>query len=99
MSHVVADWLAKNGTQVLHSPYSPYMVPGDFWALTKVKKALKNVHWGSVEEIERVTMQVLKALTQEEFKDCFRQWEGCWSKCISMGGNCFEGDRVLHINL
>ncbi len=60
MSHVVVDWLAKNGmTQMLHSPHSPDMAPCDFWAFLKVKKVLKNVHWGSAEEIERVTTQAL----------------------------------------
>ncbi len=44
-------------------------------------------------------MQELKALTQEEFEDCFRQWEGCWSNCVSMGGNYFEVDRVPDIDL
>ncbi len=64
MSYVEADWLAKNGTiQMLHSPYLPDMDPCDFWPFPKVKKALKNVHWGSVEEVERVTMQALKVLT------------------------------------
>ncbi len=100
MSHVVSNWLVKNGTaQMLHSPYSPDMSPCDFWAFPKVKKMLKNVHWGSVEEIERVTMQALKALTQGEFEDCLQQWEGRWSKCLSMGRNYFEGDRVPDIDL
>ncbi len=70
----MADWLAKNGmTQMLRSPYSPNMASCDFWEFPKVKKALKNVHWGNIAVIERVTTQALKALTQEEFKDCFRQ--------------------------
>ncbi len=70
------------------------MTPCDFWAFPKVKRALKNVHWGSVEEIKQVTTQTLKALTQEEFEDCFQQWEWHWSKWVNMGGNYFEGDRV-----
>ncbi len=55
-SYVVADWLVKNRTtQSLHSPYLPDMPLCDFWAFPKVEKALKNVHWESVEEIDRVT--------------------------------------------
>ncbi len=94
-SHVVIDWLAKNGTiQMLHPLYSPDTTPCDFWAFPKVKKALKNVHWGSIEEIERFMKQALKVLTQEEFEDCFQQWEECWSKCVSMKENHFEEGRV-----
>ncbi len=70
------------------------MIPCDFWAFPKVKNALKNVHWRVIEEIDRVTTQALKALTQEEFKDCFQQWEEHWSRCVSMVGNYFEGDIV-----
>ncbi len=76
MSHVVPYWLAENGStqmaQMLHFPYLPDMTLCDFWAFLKVKEVWKNVHWGSVEEIERVTTPTLKALTQEEFEDCFR---------------------------
>ncbi len=82
-SHAVADWLAKNGTtQMLHFSYLLDMALRDFWAFPNVKKALKNIHWGNVEENERVTRQALKTLTQEEFEDCFQQWEGRWSKCV-----------------
>ncbi len=37
---------------MLQSLYLPDMAPCDFWAFPKVKKALKNVHWGRVEKIE-----------------------------------------------
>ncbi len=52
MSHVVADWLAKNGiTQILHSLYLPDMAPYDFWAFPKLKK-YEECLLGSIEETE-----------------------------------------------
>ncbi len=63
-SHVVADSLVKSGTtRMLHSPYSPNMAPCDCWAFPEVKKVLKNAHWRSIEEIERVMAWALKTLT------------------------------------
>ncbi len=47
-----------------------------------------------VEEIEQATTNSLKALTVEEFQDCFQQWERRWAKCIELKGNYFEGDRI-----
>ncbi len=83
---------------MLHSLYLPDMALCDSLAFPKVKKMMKNIHLESIEETERVTTQALKALTQEEFEDCFQQWEGRWSKCVSMGGNYLKWDIVPDID-
>ncbi len=55
---------------------------------------MKDKHWGTEEEIKQATTNFLKALTVEEFEDCFQQWERRWAKCIELEGNYFEGDRI-----
>ncbi len=71
---LVNEWLAINRTIVMrHCAWSPNLAPNDFWAFSRVKKDMKDKHWGMVEEIERATTNSLKALTVEEFQDCFQQ--------------------------
>ncbi len=42
----------------------------------------------------QATTNSLKALTVEEFQDCFQQWERPWVKRIELEGNYFEGDHI-----
>ncbi len=67
------------------------MAPCDFWAFPKVKKPLKNIYWVSIEEIELVTTQALKALTQEEFEDCFRSGRGAGPSALVWEGTILKG--------
>ncbi len=92
---LVSEWLARNRTIVMqHCPWSPDLAPNDLWAFPRVKKDMKDKHWGTVEEIEQATTNSLKALMVEEFQDCFQQWERRWTKCIELEGNYFESDRI-----
>lgn len=45
---------------------------------------------GSVEEIEKVTTESLRAIPSEEFQ----QWERRWAKCTALQGEYFKGDRI-----
>ena len=36
--------------------------------------------------------EALKAITQQEFQNCFKQWKNQWDKCIDSQGQYFEGD-------
>ncbi len=75
----------------MYCSYSLYLNPCDFYAIPKIKKALKNVHWESVEEIERVIMESLNVIPDAEFQECFQQWESRWVKCKSMEDKYFDG--------
>ncbi len=77
-----------------HCPWLPDLAPNDFWAFPRVEKDTQDKRWEMVEEIEQATTNSLKALTVEEFQDCFQQWERHWAKCIELEGNYFEGGRI-----
>ncbi len=57
MSHVAADWLAKKWND-LDVTLFVFTIYGPVWFLgiPKSQKSIWNIHWGSVEEIERVMM-------------------------------------------
>jgi len=41
---------------------------------------------------EQCLRETLKAITLQEFQNCFEQWEKRWDKFIDSQGEYFEGD-------
>jgi hypothetical protein len=41
--------------------------------------------------------EALKAITLQEFQNCFEQWKKLWDKCIASQGEYFEGDLVVEM--
>jgi hypothetical protein len=42
--------------------------------------------------VREKTTEALKAITLQEFQNCFEQWKKLWDKCIASQGEYFEGD-------
>jgi len=42
--------------------------------------------------VREKTTVALKAITLQEFQNCFEQWKKRWGKCIDSQGEYFEGD-------
>jgi len=38
---------------------------------------------------------VLKAIPQQDFQNCFLQWQRRWTKCLAAKVDLFEGDPYL----
>ena len=54
ISHLVQSFLAKHQiTQVTQPPYSPDLVPCDFWLFPKLKSPLKGKRFQTVDEIQK----------------------------------------------
>jgi hypothetical protein len=89
------EFLARNSITVLeNSPYSPDLVPCDFFLFPKCKFVLRVQHLGDVMTIKSETTSLLKGLREEEFQGCFQQWKRRWDKCIVTNGVYFEGDHI-----
>ena len=41
--------------------------------------------------------EALKAITLQEFQNCFEQWKKWWDKCIDSQEEYFEGDLILEM--
>ena len=79
-------------TTALHPPCSPDLAPRDFFLFPRMKIDLKGKHFQNVEEVREKMTEALKAITLQEFQNCFEQWKKRWDKCIDSQGEYFEGD-------
>ena len=91
----VNEFLAKKRISVVpQPPYSPDLCPCDFFLLPKLKFHIKDRHFGTVDNIQKVVTDQLKALLHEDFQHCYREWEERLWRCVASQGNYFEGDNV-----
>jgi histone-lysine N-methyltransferase SETMAR len=73
-------------------PHSPDPSPCDFFLFLK-HKFHTNGHFGSMDNIQNVETDQLRALPHEDFQHCYREWER-FRWCVASQGNYFEGDDV-----
>jgi transposase len=61
----IGEFLAnKNIPTLPHPPYSPDLVPCDFYLFPKLKSKLKGHHFGTVENIRKILTDDLKIFTE-----------------------------------
>ena len=85
----------KKGIPVVpQHPYSPGLSPCHFFLFPKLKFHLKVLHFGTVDNVQEVVTDKLRALPPEDCQHCYRQWEQRFRRCMASQGNYFEGDNV-----
>ena len=62
-----------------------------------MNKVLKGKCLANVEDVKQKTMEVLKGIKVDEFKNCFEQRKKCLNKSIASNGESFEGDWSLNM--
>ena len=72
---------------VPHHLYNPDLDPCDFCLFPK----LRGCHYETIEMKEAVT-KVIDTLSQEDFHGTFQKLLEQYNKCITAGGDYFEGD-------
>ena len=73
---------------VSHRPYSPDLAPCDFWLFLK----LRGCYYETIEEMKEAVTKVIDMLIQEDFHGGFQMLLEQYNKCITAGGDYFEGD-------
>ena len=68
-------------------PNSPDLAPCDFWLFPK----LRSGRYETIEEMKEAVTKVIDTLTQEDFHGVFQKLLERY-KCITAGGDYFEGD-------
>ena len=68
-------------------PYSPDLAPCDFWLFLK----LRGCRYETIEKMKEAVTEVIDTLTQEDFHGAFQKLSKQY-KCITAGGDYFEGD-------
>ena len=69
-------------------PYSPDIAACDSWLFSK----LRGCRYETIEEIKVAATKVIDMLTQEDFHGAFQNVLERYNKCITAGGDYFEGD-------
>jgi transposase len=90
----VREFVASKQITVLeYPPYSPDVAPSDFFLFPKIKEMLKGRHFDDADDIRRNTTTALKAISQNQFQNCFEGWTRHWHQCIASHVEYFEGDH------
>ena len=71
----------NNMTVVPHPPYSPDLAPSDFFLFPKLKMKLKGRRFQTLEEIQAESQAVLNTLRENDFQECFNNWQRRWDRC------------------
>ena len=75
--------------KTVHQPlYSPDLAPCDFCFFPK----LTGCRFETSEEMKEAVTKVIDTLTQEDFHWTFQKVLERYNKCITAGGDYFEGD-------
>ena len=74
--------------RVPRPPYSPDLAPCDFCLFPK----LRDCRYETIEEIKEALTRVIDTLTQEDYHGAFQNLLERYNKCITAGGDYFEGD-------
>jgi len=70
----VKEFMAKKGVSVVpQPPYSPDQSPCDFFLFPKLKFHLKGRHFWTVDNVQKVMTDQLRALLHEDFQHCYRK--------------------------
>ena len=72
----VKTFLTKHKIILLeHPPYSPDLVPCDFFLFPKIKSALKGTRSESVDAVKANTTDLMNKLSEDDLQHCFQQWK------------------------
>jgi hypothetical protein len=63
---------------VPHPPYSPNLVPCDFFLFPHMKGQMKGKRFADVSEVQKKALGILNITTTEEFQKFLQQWEKRW---------------------
>ena len=73
---------------IAQPPYSPDLVPCDFWLFPK----LRGCCYETIEEMKEAVTKVIDTPTQEDFHRASQKFLERYNKCIAAGGDHFEED-------
>ena len=90
-SMLVREFLAKQTVAMLpQPPYSPDLVPPDFFLFPRLKSSLKGHHFGTVKNVQAAMTNALKEIPIQDFQASYDAWQNCWKRSIDAQGCYFE---------
>ena len=79
-------------TVVPNPPYSPDLVPCDFFLFPTMKKTLKGKRFATVEEVKTVSQEAQNNMKLQQYQRCLTLCEKKLDNFIASNGEYFEGD-------
>ena len=76
-------------------PYLSDLTPCDFFLFPKIKSALNGTQFESMEGLKRKSVELLNALTKEDFQHCFKQWKKRIERRVTRGREYIEGEYSI----
>ena len=77
-------------TELEHPPYSPDLVPCDFWLFSRLKKDLAGRHFKNRIDLGNAVWRSLKSIPPEDYKQVFFDWLSRLKRVIECKGNYIE---------
>ena len=69
-------------------PYSPDLIPSDYWLFAHVQEHLWGKRFESEDNISTALMAPLHALNKEEHRAAIDRLPHSWEKCVDSVGDC-----------
>ncbi len=89
---LMKNTLRNLGWNILkHPPYSPDLMPCDFFLFPYLKRRLRGRDYQNQETLLQAIEEELGYIPTFLWQACFRQWCARCQKCIIFGGQYFEG--------
>jgi histone-lysine N-methyltransferase SETMAR len=85
---VITFLKSHNLALIRHPPYSPDLVPSDFWLFDYVKERLRDQP--DAESLNRAVTRVLKKIPKEKYEKAFKKWKQRMEFCVTYKGEYFE---------
>lgn len=88
---LTVDFLEEEHVKLLgHPPYSPDLAPCDFFLFPKIKNKIKGIRFSSPDEAAAAYLEAVRALSTEDWKNCFSEWINRMKLCVQANGEYFE---------
>jgi hypothetical protein len=91
----LAALIEIGGTELKYPPYSPHLVPCDFWAFPTMKRQLRGKRFSSDDEVRNATAAVLKGMSQNNIFHVFELFIKRCKKFIQREGHYFEKEKIV----
>jgi hypothetical protein len=75
-------------------PYSPDLAPCDRFVFTKIKSALKETRFQSIDAVKVIATEHMNRLSEDDLQHRFQQWKIRMERCTDRGGEYIEGDNI-----
>ena len=90
-SQIIRDVLQEFWWELLpHLPYSPDLVPSDFFLFPKHKEHLKGIYFNDANEAKQPAKTWLTKWSADYFKNGIKGWKHRLEKCINLDGDYVE---------